>query len=93
MSSESESASEPEDIVMVSGGGAIEGVLFDDGGFVGDFVGDFVRDGRFMDVDVDGPSISMISSSESSMGGSELRDGPGVVVDVFVMFVFDWTCE
>lgn len=89
MSSESESDSEPEDIVIVSGGGAIEGVLFDDGGFVGDFV----RDGRFMDVDVDGPSISMISSSESSIGASELRDGPGVVVDVFVMVAFDWTCE
>lgn len=93
MSSESDSDSEPEDIVIVSGGGAIEGVLVDDdsGGFVGDFVGDFVR-GGFVDADADGPSISMISSSESSIGGSEFR--AGVVVDaMLVVFAFDWTCE
>lgn len=84
------SESESEDIVIVSrsgsgsgtGVGAIEGVLLGGG-----FVGDFVRRGPVDDVGVvDGPSTSITSSSESSIGGL------GALVRVFAVLALDLPC-
>lgn len=78
---ESESESELEDIVMVSGAGVdwMEGGFgLEDGGLEAGFV--------VVAVETDGPSTSITSSSEISTGGLVLRELAVVVVLDLVTF-------